>query len=128
MFEFFQDTEHLYTLWIYGMIIHDDYLWQLRWFLARSNTKKSETLKLFKQKIRYWKPDTCPCRLCKTCIKGVGYLWSNGISFWFCFEEILISNYKGVFFSFLSLLIYSSWLVLAYSARKVVNEKQIWNK
>ena len=30
--------------------------------------KDSETLEIFRKKIKNWKPDRCPCRLCKTLI------------------------------------------------------------
>ena len=29
------------------------------WSLALSNIKNSETLEIFQQKIKYWKPDNC---------------------------------------------------------------------
>ena len=35
--------------------------------------KKCDTLDLFKHSIKTWKPDNCPCELCKVYIKGQGY-------------------------------------------------------
>ena len=35
--------------------------------------KKCDTLDLFKHSIKTWKPDNCPCELCKVYIKGLGY-------------------------------------------------------
>ena len=36
--------------------------------------KSAATLIVFKQKIRSWKADKCPCKLCKTYIVGVGII------------------------------------------------------
>ena len=36
--------------------------------------KDTNSVKLFKSKIKLWKPDKCPCKLCKTYIFGVGYI------------------------------------------------------
>ena len=38
------------------------------------NLKKSETLDAFKESIKKWKPEGCPCELCKLRVKGVGYV------------------------------------------------------
>ena len=38
-----------------------------------SSLKKCESLEKFKSLIKSWKPDNCPCELCKTYIKGLGY-------------------------------------------------------
>ena len=35
--------------------------------------KKCETLDLFKDSIKSWKPDNCPCDICKVYVKGLGY-------------------------------------------------------
>ena len=35
---------------------------------------KSFSLSKFTQKIRKWRPKKCPCRLCKTYIKGLGFV------------------------------------------------------
>ena len=42
--------------------------------LFPSNIYYSEVLEIFKQKVSYWKPDSFPCKLFKTYIKGLGYL------------------------------------------------------
>ena len=36
--------------------------------------KYSDTFDKFKESIKTWKPDKCPCRLCKSYIHGQGYL------------------------------------------------------
>ena len=35
--------------------------------------KDCDSLDLFKQSIKSWKPANCPCELCKVYIKGLGY-------------------------------------------------------
>ena len=44
------------------------------WNLVPNNIKDSETLNIFKSKIKMWVPEKCPCRLCKTYIPGVGFI------------------------------------------------------
>ena len=66
---------------IYRIIIHSEHT-KLKlcnmgpkiWSLFSSNINNSEALEIFKQKVSYWKPDSFPCRLFKTYIKGLGYL------------------------------------------------------
>ena len=41
------------------------------WNLVPNNIKDSETLNIFKSKIKMWVPEKCPCRLCKTYIPGL---------------------------------------------------------
>ena len=36
--------------------------------------KKSTSLQIFKNKIKTWAPENCPCRLCKTYVQGVGFV------------------------------------------------------
>ena len=45
----------------------------LTWDIVPEEIKKAETLSIFKDKIKNWKPIDCTCRLCKTYISGVGY-------------------------------------------------------
>ena len=44
------------------------------WLIIPDNIKNINTLRLFKNKIREWKPKNCPCRLCKTFVSGIGFL------------------------------------------------------
>ena len=44
------------------------------WEIVPSDFKKSETLSVFKHKIKDWKPIGCTCRLCKIFIRDLGYL------------------------------------------------------
>ena len=40
--------------------------------------KKCQSLDLFKHSIKSWKPDNCPCELCKVYIEGLGYTVLSG--------------------------------------------------
>ena len=50
------------------------YFGPIIWYSLNSDIKNIDTLSKFKEKIRKWKPDNCPCRLCKEFITGVGFL------------------------------------------------------
>ena len=43
------------------------------WSLVPESIKISDTLNIFKSKIKKWKPN-CPCRLCKTYLQNVGFI------------------------------------------------------
>ena len=36
--------------------------------------KQQTSLNSFKKLVKKWKPQDCPCRLCKVCVNGVGFL------------------------------------------------------
>ena len=86
MCELFQDTEHtsnllndhIFRIYSVKILQHGtatlSFMGHKIWSLVPSNIKSSDTLKKSEQKSRYWRPDTCPCRLFKTHIKGLGYL------------------------------------------------------
>ena len=44
------------------------------WELIPSDIKTSPSLASFKLKLKSWKPENCPCRVCKTFVPGVGFL------------------------------------------------------
>ena len=44
------------------------------WDILPENIKKPESLQEFKNKIKYWTPLNCPCKLCNTYIANVGYV------------------------------------------------------
>ena len=44
------------------------------WHIIPNDIKESEILNSFKAKIKKWKVETCPCRLCKTFVRGLGFL------------------------------------------------------
>ena len=44
--------------------------------LIPQSTRKCKTLNKFKTKIKSWCPDHCPCRLCKTYLSQLGFIWS----------------------------------------------------
>ena len=54
------------------------------WELISNNIKSLENLPKFKKVVKNWKPDVCPCRLCRLYISQVGFFCS-GCSFNFHF-------------------------------------------
>ena len=40
----------------------------------RSDIRSANSLEIFKEKIKFWTTDKCPCRLCKTYIGNVGFI------------------------------------------------------
>ena len=42
------------------------------WSIIPSDIKEEQALKLFTMKIKQWKPERCPCKLCKTYVRGLG--------------------------------------------------------
>ena len=44
------------------------------WNLIPNTLKELDSLSTFKTKIKIWKPDDCPCRICKKYIAGVGFI------------------------------------------------------
>ena len=38
------------------------------------NFKKMEIVESFKRTTKTWKPETCPCRLCKVLVQNIGFL------------------------------------------------------
>ena len=47
------------------------------WDLVPSNLKEISDLDKFKKAIKQWKPEDCPCRLCKVFVQNVGFLENN---------------------------------------------------
>ena len=45
------------------------------WELVPSDMKNLSTLTTFKKAIKQWKPNACPCRLCRTYIYQVGFVY-----------------------------------------------------
>ena len=44
------------------------------WDILPKDVKDSESLDIFKRKIKKWIPWECPCRLCKTYVPQVGFI------------------------------------------------------
>ena len=44
------------------------------WELVPEYIKKSESLEVFKNKIKKWVPSRCPCRLCRVYIQNIGFI------------------------------------------------------
>ena len=50
------------------------YLGPKIWVILPEKLKKVDNLEHFKMKIKTWKPDNCPCRLCKVYTESEGFL------------------------------------------------------
>ena len=50
------------------------YLGPKIWNLVPSDIRDCATEPIFRQKIKKWKPDRCPCRLCKIYIPNLGFI------------------------------------------------------
>ena len=44
------------------------------WNIVPQKIRESNSLNEFKSLIKFWKPDTCLCRLCKNCIAPVDFI------------------------------------------------------
>ena len=44
------------------------------WESIPANIKEVDTIERFKSGIKKWKPESCPCRLCKTYLQQIGYM------------------------------------------------------
>ena len=44
------------------------------WKLIPDKIKHATTLSVFKAKIKYWTVNSCPCRLCKLCVKDLDFV------------------------------------------------------
>jgi len=49
-----------------------EYFGTMIWDLLPPKIKEANSLEEFKLMIKYWKPNKCPCYLCKHFVKGVG--------------------------------------------------------
>ena len=43
------------------------------WELVPEVGKQSDSLEIFKKKIKQWVPSRCPCRLCRICLQNIGF-------------------------------------------------------
>ena len=44
------------------------------WSLVPADLKSLLNVNLFKSKIKHWEGTECPCKLCKTYLKTIGYI------------------------------------------------------
>ena len=44
------------------------------WKILPNNLKNKDSIESFKMTIKEWKPESCPCRLCKKYLQNIGYL------------------------------------------------------
>ena len=50
------------------------YFGSLMWNSLPTDIRNSESLVVFKAKIKTWKPGSCTCRLCRKYLNGVGFI------------------------------------------------------
>ena len=50
------------------------YFGPIIWNLILKEIKNCDTLASFISKIRQWRPNSCPCRICKNFIANVGFI------------------------------------------------------
>ena len=50
------------------------YLGPKIWSIIPDEIRESASLETFRQKINLWKPNSCPCRICKKYIVNVGFV------------------------------------------------------
>ena len=50
------------------------YLGPKIWSIIQCEIRESASLETFRQKIKLWKPNSCPCRICKKYIANVGFI------------------------------------------------------
>ena len=51
------------------------------WELVPEDIRASESLAIFQDRIKQWKPVGCTCRLCKKYVEGLGYGFFRGNTF-----------------------------------------------
>ena len=44
------------------------------WELIPSEIKSAKLLNIFKEKIKFWGTEKCPCRLCNTYVGNIGFI------------------------------------------------------
>ena len=49
------------------------------WDLVSSNLKQASEIDKFKKTIKQWKPEDCPCRLCKFFVQNIGFSGKNNL-------------------------------------------------
>ena len=67
------------------------------WSYMPSELKKSMSLNVFRSRTKTWRPENCPCKLCKIYLQRIGYLQVNN-------EYLLIGNYICLFVCLVVLL------------------------
>ena len=50
------------------------YLGSKIWEIIPAYMKELDTIEKFKIAIKKWKPESCPCRLCRVYLQNIGYL------------------------------------------------------
>ena len=73
------------------------------WNLVPTEIEDALSLSTYKEKIKSWYCENCPCRLCKTCIANVGFvlpnyfkIWSTTLAFLMVFFHFSVSCFIDV--------------------------------
>ena len=72
--------------------------------------KLANSLTIFKRKIKNWKGENCPCRLCKTYVRELGYIQ---------FSSDTVSIYNMLFFLFNTIKNKKSLNAQPFTAKKI---------
>ena len=56
------------------MVLSVRYLGSKIWEITPAYTKELDATEKFKIAIKNWKPESCPCSLCKVYLQNIGYL------------------------------------------------------
>ena len=73
-----QHTSHFPTdpaYIVYNRTELASYLGPKIWVQISAETKNKDSLDIFKEEIKKWKPTECPCRICKTFVPNLGFVW-----------------------------------------------------
>ena len=86
MVDLFKEVTHPYNLWN-GLICGSYKIKTVRygtetitdlgpkiWSIIPDEIRESASLETSRQKIKLWKPDSCPCRICTKYIANVGFV------------------------------------------------------
>ena len=68
------DFQILFVRTVYHGTESISYLGPRIWDIVQAKMKNANSLNSFKAQIKKWLPFNCPCRICKSCINGVGFL------------------------------------------------------
>ena len=118
MNDIFEKSEISYNIWnncnffprniksVYHVSETISYLGPKIWDLVPENIKDLENNISFKAKIKFWKPESCPCRLCIVYLSQIGFIGSKSrfntferliILCFFCVKRTSNQNMSDVF-------------------------------
>ena len=69
------------------------------WNIVPNEFKKETSLHAFKKLIKKWQPENCPCRLCKSYIQNLGFIYDS--------LEIFLSSFVCIYMAFVIVIYFS---------------------